>query len=40
MTSKLLKKIIGAAGYKLFDKNYVANNRLVNQHSFLSIRKY
>ena len=39
MTSKLLKKIVGAAGYKLFDKNYVANNRLVNQHSFLSIRE-
>ena len=39
MTSKLLKKIVGAAGYKLFDKNYVENSRLVNQHSFLSIRE-
>ena len=39
MTSKLLKKIVGAAGYKLFDKNYVANSRLINQHSFLSIRE-
>ena len=39
MTSKLLKKIVGAAGYKLFDKNYVENSRLVNQCSFLSIRE-
>ena len=37
MTSKLLKKIIGAVGYKLFDKNYVENSRLVNQYSSLSI---
>ena len=37
MTSKLLKKIVGAAGYKLFDKNYVENSRLVNQYSSLSI---
>ena len=39
MTSKLLKKIIGAAGYKLFDKNYVENSRLINQYSSLNIRE-
>ena len=39
MTSKLLKKIIGAVGYKLFDKNYVENSRLVNQYSSLSINE-
>ena len=39
MTSKLLKKIVGAAGYKLFDKNYVENSRLINQYSSLNIRE-
>tara|TARA_Y100001935_G_scaffold237037_1_gene222210 strand:- start:117 stop:866 length:750 start_codon:yes stop_codon:yes gene_type:complete len=39
MASKLLKKIVGAAGYKLFDKNYVENSRLINQYSSLNIRE-
>ena len=39
MTSELLKKIVGAAGYKLFDKNYVENSRLINQYSSLNIRE-
>ena len=38
MTSKLLKKISGALGYKLFDKNYVKNNRLCGKYSYLKIK--
>ena len=38
MTSKLLKKIVGAVGYKLFDKNHVENSRLINKYSSLNIK--
>ena len=38
MTSKLLKKISGALGYKLFDKNFVKNNRLCEKYSYLKIK--
>ena len=38
MTSKLLKKIGGALGYKLFNKNYVKNNRLCGEYSYLKIK--
>ena len=39
MTSKLLKKICGAFGYKLFDKNYVKNTRLCGELTSLTIKK-
>ena len=38
MTSKLLKKVVGALGYKLFDKNYVINTRLISNNSSLNIK--
>ena len=38
MTSKLLKKIVGALGYKLFDKNYIENTRLISRNSSLTIK--
>ena len=38
MTSKLLKKVVGALGYKLFDKNYVVNTRLISNNSSLNIK--
>ena len=38
MTSKLLKKIVGALGYKLFDKNYIENTRLISKNSSLTIK--
>tara|TARA_B100002051_G_scaffold274401_1_gene315448 strand:+ start:7635 stop:8378 length:744 start_codon:yes stop_codon:yes gene_type:complete len=38
MNFKLIRKIAGALGYKLFDKNYVKNNRLCGKYSDLNIK--
>ena len=39
MKHKLLKKIIGIFGYKLIEKNFVKNERLISSKSFLKIDK-
>ena len=39
MTHKLLKKIIGNFGYKLVEKNFSKNERLISSKSFLKIEK-
>jgi FkbM family methyltransferase len=39
MKNKLLKKFIGWLGYKLIDKDYVKNNRIIEDKSFLEIDK-
>ena len=39
MRHKLLKKIIGIFGYKLIEKNFSKNNRLISGKSFLNITK-
>jgi FkbM family methyltransferase len=37
--SKVLKKIFGIFGYKLFTKNYIKNKNYLTEHSFLNIEK-
>lgn len=37
MTNKILKKIVGALGYKLVEKNLIKNNRLINSKSILNL---
>ncbi len=39
MHYKFLKKIIGIFGYKVIDKNLIKNERLLSNHSFLTIDK-
>ena len=39
MTHKLLKKIVGNFGYKLVEKNFSKNERLISSKSFLKIEK-
>jgi len=39
MKHKLLKKIIGIFGYKLIEKNFIKNERLISSKSFLKIDK-
>ncbi len=39
MKNKILKKIVGIFGYKLADKNYIKNNRLLEASSYLNIEK-
>jgi len=39
MKHKLLKKIIGVFGYKLVEKNFFKNERLISSKSFLKIDK-
>ena len=39
MHYKFLKKIIGALGYKIIDKNLVKNERLISNYSYLTINK-
>ena len=39
MQNKLLKKICGLFGYRLTDKVFFKNNRLISTHSFLNIKK-
>ena len=37
--SKVLKKICGIFGYKLFTKNYIKNKNYLTEHSYLNIGK-
>tara|TARA_B110000240_G_scaffold158593_1_gene176734 strand:- start:897 stop:1652 length:756 start_codon:yes stop_codon:yes gene_type:complete len=39
MNNKLLKKISGFFGYKLVDKNYIKNNRIIENTTYLTIDK-
>ena len=39
MKNKILKKIIGILGYKLIDKNYIKNNRTLEDNSYLNNEK-
>ena len=39
MKNKALKKFVGWLGYKLIDKDYVKNNRIIEDKSFLEINK-
>jgi FkbM family methyltransferase len=39
MHYKFLKKLIGAFGYKLIDKNLVKNERLISNYTYLTIDK-
>ena len=39
MNNKLLKKISGFFGYKLIDKDYVKNNRIIENTTYLTINK-
>ena len=39
MNNKLLKKISGFFGYKLVDKNYIKNNRIIENTTYLKINK-
>jgi len=39
MNNKILKKICGLFGYRLVDKKFFKNNRLISSHSVLSIKK-
>lgn len=39
MNNKILKKICGLFGYRLVDKKFFKNNRLISSHSALSIKK-
>ena len=39
MNNKLLKKISGFFGYKLVDKNYIKNNRIIENTTYLTINK-
>ena len=37
MANKILKKIVGALGYKLVEKNLIKNNKLINSKSILNL---
>ena len=39
MNNKLLKKISGFFGYKLVDKDYIKNNRIIENTTYLKINK-
>jgi FkbM family methyltransferase len=39
MKNKVLKKFVGWLGYKLIDKDFVKNNRIIEDKSFLEISK-
>ena len=39
MNNKLLKKISGFFGYKLIDKDYIKNNRIIENTTYLTINK-
>lgn len=39
MKNKLLKKISGLFGYKLVDKNYIKNNKIIENNTYLTINK-
>lgn len=39
MTNKILKKILGIFNFKLIDKNYFKNTRLISHKSFLSLEQ-
>ena len=39
MNNKILKKICGLFGYRLIDKKFFKNNRLISSQSALSINK-
>lgn len=39
MHYKFLKKIIGAFGYKLIDKNLIKNQRIISNYTYLTINK-
>ena len=39
MTHKLLKKIVGNFGYKLVEKNFFKNDKIISNKSFLKINK-
>ena len=39
MKNKILKKFVGCLGYKLVDKDFVKNNRIIEDKSFLQIDK-
>ena len=39
MNNKILKKIAGIYGYKLVDKNYIKNNRTIEDSTYLTINK-
>lgn len=39
MHYKFLKKILGAIGYKIIDKNLIKNDRLISNYTFLTINK-
>ena len=39
MNNKILKKICGLFGYRLIDKTFFKNNRLISSYSALSIKK-
>ena len=39
MNNKLLKKISGFFGYKLVDKDYIKNNRIIENTTYLTINK-
>jgi len=39
MKNKILKKFVGWLGYKLIDKNFVKNSRIIEDKSFLEIEK-
>ena len=39
MKNKILKKFVGWLGYKLVDKDFVKNNRIIDDKSFLEIDK-
>ena len=39
MHYKFLKKILGALGYKIIDKNLIKNDRLISNYTFLTINR-
>jgi len=39
MHYKFLKKILGAIGYKIIDKNLIKNDRLISNYTFLTINR-
>ena len=39
MKNKILKKFVGILGYKLIDKNYIKNKRILEKNSYLNTEK-
>ena len=39
MHYKFLKKILGAIGYKIIDKNLIKNDRLISNYTYLTINR-